>query len=67
MYFDFFQPNVAFHIETSNLVCRVNKITGFYMKCNAGFLYGMQLHVSFVCFNESPLKVIETTWLERYG
>ena len=31
-----FQPNVAFHIETSHLICSANQITGFYMKCNTG-------------------------------
>ena len=29
-----FQPSVAFHIETSYLICRENQINGFYMKCN---------------------------------
>ena len=31
-----FQPSVAFHIETSHLVCTENRMTGFYMKCNIG-------------------------------
>ena len=26
-----FQTSVAFHIETSQLVCSANQITGFYM------------------------------------
>ena len=32
-YFDFnlFQPNVAFHIETSYLISTPNQMTGFYM------------------------------------
>ena len=29
-------PSVAFQIETSHLVCNVNQMPGFYMKCNAG-------------------------------
>ena len=29
-----FQPSVAFHIETGNLICRANQMTGFYMKFN---------------------------------
>ena len=29
-----FQPSVTFHTETCNLICWVNQMTGFYMKCN---------------------------------
>ena len=29
-----FQPSVIFHTETCNLICWVNQMTGFYMKCN---------------------------------
>ena len=29
-----FQPNVAFHIDTSHLICNANKMTGFYKECN---------------------------------
>ena len=29
-----FQPTVAFHIETSHLICSVNQVTCFNMKCN---------------------------------
>ena len=31
-----FQPSVAFHIETSHLICIASKMTGFYIKCNTG-------------------------------
>ena len=31
-----FHPTVAFHIETSHLICAVNQITGFCIKCNTG-------------------------------
>ena len=31
-----FQPSVAFHIETSHLICTASKMTGFYIKCNTG-------------------------------
>ena len=27
-----FQPSVAFHIETSHLICNANQMSGFYMK-----------------------------------
>ena len=30
-----FQASVAFHIETSHLICIANQMTGFYMKRNA--------------------------------
>ena len=29
-----FHPTVAFHIETSHLICSVNQVTCFNMKCN---------------------------------
>ena len=29
-----FQPSVAFHIETSHLICILNQMTGFYITCN---------------------------------
>ena len=28
------QPNVAFHIETSHLICCANQMNGFYMECD---------------------------------
>ena len=31
-----FQVIVVFHIETSWLICTVNKMTGFNMKCSTG-------------------------------
>ena len=31
-----FQPNVAFHVETSHLFCPANQVNGFYMECNTG-------------------------------
>ena len=36
---DLFRHSVAFHVETSHLICISNQITGFYMKCNAGLKY----------------------------
>ena len=33
--FNQFQPSVAFHKETSHLICIPNKMTGFYI-CNTG-------------------------------
>ena len=30
------QLSVAFHIETSHLICSANQVTGFHMKCNTG-------------------------------
>ena len=30
--FDAFQPNFAFYIETSYLICSANQLTGFYTK-----------------------------------
>ena len=31
-----FQSSVAFHVETSHLICTANQINGFYIKCNNG-------------------------------
>ena len=41
--FNLFQPSVAFHIETSHLFCRVKKMTGFYIKRNAGLKWVKQI------------------------
>ena len=32
-----FQLSVAFHIETSHLICSAKQITGFYLKLNMGW------------------------------
>ena len=31
-----FQTIVAFHVETSHLICYTNQVTGVCMKCNTG-------------------------------
>ena len=31
-----FQPSVAFHIETSHLICSEYQMTGFYMNATLG-------------------------------
>ena len=31
-----FQPSVAFYTKTSHMICGVNRMTGFYIKCNTG-------------------------------
>ena len=38
-YVNQFQSSDAFHIETSQLICNANQITGFYMKCKAGLTW----------------------------
>ena len=30
-----FQPIIEFHMEASHLICGVNQMTGFHMKCNS--------------------------------
>ena len=37
-----FQSSVAFHIKTSHLICTVNQMNGFYMKCNPGLKWVKQ-------------------------
>ena len=37
-YFKPFLPNVVLHIETSDLMCNANQMTGFYMKYNTAQL-----------------------------
>ena len=34
--FNPFQSSVAFHIETSHLICIANQMTGVYMECSTG-------------------------------
>ena len=36
------QPSVAFHIETNQLICKTNQLTGFYMKYNTGLRWSNQ-------------------------
>ena len=37
--FNPFQPSIAFHIETSDLLCFAKQKIGFYMKCNTDLKY----------------------------
>ena len=34
-----FHPSVAFHVETSHLICLVNQMTDFYMRYNTGLMW----------------------------
>ena len=34
IFFNQFEPNAAFHTETSHLICSANQMTGFCMKWN---------------------------------
>ena len=43
-----FQPSVAFHIETSHLICFGNQAAGFYMKCNNGLKWVKVIRIYFV-------------------
>ena len=54
--FNSFQPNVAFHIETSHLFCFAKKMTGFYMKHNTG-LKLVNLCDSGICEQSSKYSV----------
>ena len=42
--FNPFQPNVGFHVETSQLFCSANQMTGFNMKCSTGLNWVKQYH-----------------------
>ena len=44
------QPSVAFHIETSHLLCRKKQMAGFYMKRNTG--------LEWVKVSKASIKVI---------
>ena len=35
-FFNQFQSSVAFHMDTSHLICFASQVTGFYIKCNTG-------------------------------
>ena len=39
------EPSVAFHTETSNLICTVNQMTGFYMKYKIRLKWVTRLYV----------------------
>ena len=40
-----FHFSIAFHIETSHLICKANQMTGFYMKYKTGlkWVYEMEM------------------------
>ena len=38
------ETSVAFHVETSHLICTSNQMTGFYMKCNTRLKWIKQLN-----------------------
>ena len=42
-----FHPRVAFHIETSHLICNANQMTGSCIECNSGLkgIDGLYSHV----------------------
>ena len=42
-WFHLIQPNVAFHVENSHLICIANQMTGFYMKCIANQMTGFYM------------------------
>ena len=44
--FNPFQPSVAFHIETSHLICTANQMTGFYLECKTGLKWVNSFHIS---------------------
>ena len=49
------QPSVAFHIETSLLICNTNQMPGSYMKCNTGLRLVKDLSASKYSANLSEL------------
>ena len=52
-----FQPIVAFHIETSPLICSTNQMTSFYIKCNNGLKWIKGICIS---HHDFPTKVERT-------
>ena len=46
-----FQPIVAFHKETSHLICSANQMTGFYMECNTGLKWVNPFHTNGLFYN----------------
>ena len=56
IYFNPFQPSVAFHIETSHLFCKAKQVTGFYMKHNTGMKW-VNLCDSDICEQYSKYSV----------
>ena len=51
--------NQVFHIETSHLICSVNEVTGFYMKCNTGLKWVKNLWIKPFPFPKFPS---DTPW-----
>ena len=59
--FNPFQPSVAFHIETSHLICSANQMTGFYMKFRTKlkWINPICITLCFKCFQYSAGIVAE--------
>ena len=43
-YLSHFSLVFAFYLETSNLICIRNQMTGFYMKCDAALIWANVLN-----------------------
>ena len=61
VHFNPFQFSVAFHIETSQLICAANQMIVFYMKCNSG----MNWVNHFFCLAKPKASELKRWWL--YG
>ena len=61
-HFNPFQPSVAFHIETSHLICIANQMTGSYMECNTGLEW---VSVHFFEIIVDTLRVCWTNFLKH--
>ena len=67
------ETSVAFHVETSHLICTSNQMTGFYMKCNTRLKWikrlnnldtvGIQTKV--FCFSFCFSFIISTHFIEK--
>ena len=62
-----FKPSVAFCIKTSHLICCVNQVNGFYMKCNTGLKWFTYLYSIWNRFFEVFwLRKSELTYLNLF-
>ena len=48
-----FQSSVAFHIETSHLICNANQMIGFFMKCKTGLKWVNLQNKSMILFKQA--------------
>ena len=66
-FFHLFQPSVAFHIETSHLICSAKQMTGFYTKRNTVLKWVNTLQNVRLNFSKTHFEPCQTFIMEIFS